>query len=422
MGVEFKRRKEVKALLEARGNGKIKVIEGLRQVGKSYLLKTLFRRELLHLGVKEEAIVVLDFLESEDEVRDASSLKAKARELLRGGEVSYFFMDEVQLVKNYGEALRTLRCQNPGLDIYVTGSNSRTLSKDIEREIGAEDSCEILLRPLSFKEIKEDWPSFSFEDYFYLGGIPKVLLAKSEEKRTEIFTSLYRDTYVKDVLGKSSDLLNIGENEKRMILQRVFDTTSTGVSLKSIVKEINADNRAENKNSTAIHADADTFFERLSDSFLFERMGGDSSAAKKGKKGCIENRGKCYCEDPGLLRFASHSKDIDSDVFENIVFSHLLFKGVSPVCLKFDYFDPLINEECKNREVDFYFEKDGESYLIQAALALYGGNEYQREVHNLLFSKKEGRKMLVYLSDKCIDHPDADSIEFVSVEDFLLKF
>ena len=422
MGVEFKRKKEVRALLEARGNGKIKVIEGLRQVGKSYLLKTLFHRELLRLGVKESQIAVLDFLIDDEEIRDAPSLKAKVRELLKGGEVAYLFMDEVQLVEGYGEALKTLRCQNPGVDIYVTGSNSKTLSKDIEREIGAEESCEILLRPLSYKEIKEDWPSFSFEDYFSLGGIPKVLLAESEAKRTEIFTSLYRDTYVKDILSKSKDLLNIGENEKRMILQRVFDTTSTGVSLKSIVKEINADNRAESKSSTAIHADVDTFFERLSDSFLFERMGEDSSKAKQGRKGHIERRGKCYCEDPGLLRFASHSYDRDSDVLENIVFSHLLSKGLSPVSLKFDYFDPLIREECMNREIDFYFEKDGEGYLVQVVLALYGGNAYQREVHNLLFAKKDGRKMLVYLSDNSGDHPDADSIEFVPVEEFLLKF
>lgn len=422
MGVEFKRKKEVMALLQARGNGKVKVIEGLRQVGKSYLLKTLFHRELLRLGVKEEEIAVLDFLMDEDEIRDAPSLKAKVRELLKGGEVAYLFMDEVQMVEGYGEALKTLHCQNPGVDIYVTGSNSRTLSKDIEREIGAEETYEILLRPLSFAQIREDWPSFSFEDYFSLGGIPKVLLAESEAKRREIFISLYRDTYVKDILARSDGLLNIGENEKRMIVQRIFDTTSTGVSLKSIAKEINADNRAENKSSTAIHADVDTFFERLLDSFLFERMGEDSSEAKKGRKGHIENRGKCYCEDLGLLRFASRSYDLDSDALEDAVFLHLLSKGLSPVCLKFDYFDPLIHEECKNREIDFYCEKDGESYLIQVALALYGGNAYQREVHNLLFAKREGRKMLVYLSDNSIDHPDADSIEFVPAEDFLLSF
>lgn len=422
MGVEFKRRKEIEILLKLRGNGKIKVVEGLRQVGKSYLLKTLFARELLNLDVAEDRIEILDFVGKDDGIRDGAELKAKVRAILRDREISYLFMDEIQLVGHYGDALKTLHAQNPGIDIYVTGSNSKTLSKDIQREIGAESCSEIRVRPLTYEEAREDYPSFYFGEYFSWGGIPKVVLARDDEARYDAFDSLYRDTYEKDILGRTSDLKNIGENEKRKILQRVFDTVTTGVSLKAITKEINEDNRAENKDSTAIHADLDTYFQRLADSFLFEVMEEDSGEAKEGSKRRIESRGKCYCEDHGLLRYASRGKDLDSAVFENLVFAHLLSQGYEPVSLKFDYFDPIIGEECKNRGIDFFFEKGGVAHLVQAVLVLYGGNSYQREVHNLRFAKKEGRKIVVFYMDKTDEHPDSEGVEFMQIEDFLRSF
>ena len=176
MGIEFGRRKEIASLLEARGNCKIKVIEGLRQVGKSYLLNTLYFKELLRLGVKSDEIAMLDFLRKDDDIRDEVSLKARVRSLLSERKIAYLFLDEVQLVGGYGDALKTLHAQHPEVDIYVTGSNSKTLSKDIERELGAEDSFEIVLRPLTYAEIRQDLPSFLFADYFAYGGMPKVLL------------------------------------------------------------------------------------------------------------------------------------------------------------------------------------------------------------------------------------------------------
>ena len=421
MGIEFGRRKEIASLLEARGNGKIKVIEGLRQVGKSYLLNTLYFKELLSLGAKSEEIAILDFLRKDDDIRDEVSLKARVRSLLSERRIAYLFLDEVQLVEGYGDALKTLHAQHPEVDIYVTGSNSKTLSKDIERELGAEDSFEIVLRPLTYAEIRQDLPSFAFSDYFAYGGIPKILLCLGEEDKRKELSSLYRDTYAKDILNRSEDLKSIGEKEKKKILQRVFDTITTGVSLKSIAREINADNKAEHKNSSEVHAEVDTYLERLSESFLFEAMEEDISASKEGSKKTIEDRGKCYCADPGLLRFASHSKDLDSAVYENLVFTHLLSRGYKPISLKFDYYDPLINEPCKNRGIDFCFEKEGIIYLVQAVLNLYGGNAYQREVHNLLFCDKQGKKIVVYSKDYSGDHPDSEGIEFMQIEDFLFE-
>ena len=101
MDVVFKRNREIQQLLRFRGNGKIKVIEGLRQVGKSFLLKELFYKALLDLGVKNEEIALLDFLEKDDEIREESELKAKVRSLVASNPVSYLFMDEIQLVKGF---------------------------------------------------------------------------------------------------------------------------------------------------------------------------------------------------------------------------------------------------------------------------------------------------------------------------------
>ena len=419
MGVEFKRRREVETLLKMRGNGKIKVIEGLRQVGKSYLLGTLFLNALLASGIKKDEIAVLDFLKGDKEIRDGAELKSDVRKLLQRKPITYLFLDEIQLVERYGEALKSLHAQNPEVDIYVTGSNSKTLSKDIRREIGAKDCDEIVVRPLTYEEILEDFPSFPFSEYFYWGGVPKIVLTEDEEGKSNAFDSLYCDVYEKDILERTSDLKNIGENEKLKILQRVFDTITTGLSLKAIAREINADNRSENKNSTALHADLDTYFKRLADSFLFETMEEDCFASREGRKRRIEDRGKCYCEDPGLLRHVSQAYDLDSAVFENLVYMHLLSKGYKPISLKFDYFDAISGEECKNRGIDFCFKKDGMNYMVQAVLVLYGGSNYQREIHNLLFAEKEGRKIVVYYFDKAGDHPDSNGIDFMQIEEFL---
>ena len=98
-------------------------------------------------------------------------------------KIQFLFMDEIQLVKNYGTILKSVHLQHPELDIYITGSNSKTLSKDIQREIGAVDSDEIFVRPLSFEEIKLDYPSFTFSEYFNYGGLPKVIRADQVEEK-----------------------------------------------------------------------------------------------------------------------------------------------------------------------------------------------------------------------------------------------
>lgn len=421
LNITFKRQKELQLLLDSRGNGKIKVIEGLRQVGKSFLLKQIFFNALLNSGVNEDEIAVLDFLRTDNEIRTESELKEKVREIISGKKIKYLFMDEIQLVTGYGNALKTLHIQNPGIDIYVTGSNSKTLSKDIKREIGGEDSFEIIIRPLTFEEAKIDYPDITFTDYFNYGGLPKIIRAKNREDKISAFKTLYDDTYEKDIIDRTKDLTYIGEKEKKRILQRIFDTITTGVSLKSISRQINADNKSPNKNSAAVHADVDSFFKRLNDSFLFEEMNEDSSTKDAPKKP-IEDRGKCYCEDSGLLRYVSKSNDMDSAVFENLIFNDLFNKGYGVSSLKFDYFDTLTGTECKNRGIDFCFETDGITYLVQAALVLLDGDNYQREVHNLIFSKKPGKKIVVYLSDRTTSHPNNEGIEFVQIEEFLRKF
>lgn len=341
---------------------------------------------MIDLGVSKEKIALLDFLEKDDDIKNEQKLKTRIKSILKVHKVKFLFMDEIQLVKNYGTILKSVHLQHPELDIYITGSNSKTLSKDIQREIGAVDSDEIFVRPLSFEEIKLDYPSFKFSEYFSYGGLPKVIRADQVEEKERFLNDLYRETYEKDILDRVDDLRNIGENEKRKILQRIFDTITTGVSIKSISQQINSSNKAIIKNSTAVHAEVDTFIKRVVDSFLFEIMETDTSGSKQSKKKALEHNEKCYCEDHGLLRHASHAMNLDSAVFENLFFTNLIAKGYQPVSLKFDYLDSITGEECKNREIDFSFVRNGLRHLVQAVLVLTDEN-YQREVHNLLFSE-----------------------------------
>ena len=118
MNIEFQRQKEIQKLLQLKENGRIKVIEGLRQVGKSFLLKKLFFRKLINLGVSKEKIALLDFLEKDDDIRNEQKLKTKIKSLLDVHKIQFLFMDEIQLVKNYGTILKSVHLQHPELDIY----------------------------------------------------------------------------------------------------------------------------------------------------------------------------------------------------------------------------------------------------------------------------------------------------------------
>ena len=200
------RDKYLQQLIVAKGNGMVKIVTGIRRSGKSFLLMNLFHQHLIENGVQENHIIELSMdnrrnkrLRNPDALLDFIDDKIQP-----DGQVHYVILDEVQLVDDFVEVLLSLM-QDRRLDVYVSGSNSKFLSKDVVTEFRGRGD-EIHLYPLSFGEYyaavggdKHD----AWKDYYTYGGLPQVLQFESEEKKINYLINLYELTYLKDVIERN---------------------------------------------------------------------------------------------------------------------------------------------------------------------------------------------------------------------------
>ena len=228
----------LEALKHKMHNGLVKVITGIRRCGKSFLLNTLFRHYLSEQGVTPEHIISIELdLTKDIRYRNPLVLAEYVRSQVEGQEGQYYlFVDEIQMsdtVKNpynpdgkpitFYDALNDLRSM-PNLDIYVTGSNSRMLSKDILTEFRGR-SDEIQVHPLSFAEYysavggdKED----AFEQYAFYGGMPLILSRPNDTAKANYLTSLFNEVYIKDIVERK-------QIEREDILLQLLDFLSSSI-------------------------------------------------------------------------------------------------------------------------------------------------------------------------------------------------
>ena len=188
---EFKRTKEVRSLVKKLHNKKIKIVAGLRQCGKTYLLSELFYKKIVaSKKVKGEEFIKI-FLNGRDKnYRDSINFNLLLENVSSYAKI--IFVDEVQEVNNYHKILIDYLNDHPGIDIYVTGSNSSTLSKDIV-EAFKENGDPIFIQPLTFKEIRAVKRNYKLDDYLKYGGIPDVVNGKDKEKEIKrIYDQLYK--------------------------------------------------------------------------------------------------------------------------------------------------------------------------------------------------------------------------------------
>lgn len=200
------RDKYLQQLIAAKGNGMVKIVTGIRRSGKSFLLMSLFHQHLVNQGVSENHIIEISLdnrknkhLRNPDMLLDYIDGLAQAN-----GQTYYVILDEVQLVEDFVEVLLSLM-QDKRLDVYVSGSNSKFLSKDVVTEFRGRGD-EIHLYPLSFSEYyavvggdkREAW-----NNYYTYGGLPQVLLTDDEEKKINYLTDLYELTYLKDIVERN---------------------------------------------------------------------------------------------------------------------------------------------------------------------------------------------------------------------------
>ena len=202
----FPRKKYLERLVENQGNGLVKIVTGGRRCGKSFLLFNIFHNYLMEQGVGEDHIIELSLddrknrnLRNPDLLLDYIDSQVK-----KDGRQYYVMLDEVQLVDDFVEVLLSLM-HSPNLEVYVSGSNSKFLSKDVVTEFRGRGK-EIRVWPLSFKEFYETKGGdrrAAWNEYYTFGGLPQVALLPSMEQKTDYLSDIFELTYLKDIIDRN---------------------------------------------------------------------------------------------------------------------------------------------------------------------------------------------------------------------------
>lgn len=383
-------------------DGQVKVITGIRRCGKSFLLNVLFKNYLLGQNVLPDNIISIELdLTKDIKYRDPLALAEYVRSKVEGqGEQFYLFVDEIQMsdeVKNpynpdgkkitFYDALNDLRSL-PNLDVYVTGSNSKMLSKDILTEFRGR-SDEIQVHPLSFAEYysavggdKED----AFEEYAFYGGMPLVLSRPNDTAKANYLSSLFSEVYIKDIVERK-------KIEREDVLDQLLDLLCSSVGSLTNPKKI-ADTLRSKTGENIAQNTISAYIDHLEDAFLF-------SEAKrydvKGRK-YFEYPYKYYCEDIGLrnARIGFRQQEM-THIMENIIYNELIIRGFSV-----DVGVVYSNEKNDNgsysktaREIDFIASKGGKKVYIQSAFALLDEAKTEQELRPFALTGDSFPKIIV---------------------------
>ena len=393
--MEIKRERYLNELISYMWDGQVKVITGIRRCGKSYLLRTLFRKHLVEQGVKEQNILSFELdLAKDIKYRNPLVLAEYVRNFVNNkDEQFYLFVDEIQMsdeVLNpynsngkkitFYDALNDLRSL-PNLDIYVTGSNSKMLSSDILTEFRGR-SDEIRVHPLSFAEYysavggdKYD----AFDSYAFFGGMPLVLSRPNDTAKMNYLQSLFSEVYLKDIVERK-------KIKREDVLESVLDLLCSSIGSltnpNNVANTLNSKQKLSGENIVAQNT-VKSYMNHLEDAFLFSEC---KRWDVKGKN-YFDYPNKYYCEDIGLrnARIGFRQQEM-THIMENIIYNELIIRGC-----RVDVGIVYSNEKDNNgriipiaREIDFIANTAGKKVYIQSAYAL--PNEEKAITENKPFS------------------------------------
>lgn len=412
MEQEIKRNYYLEQLINRKHNGLIKIVTGIRRCGKSFLLRTLFKKHLLKSGVDESHIIEIAFdLFDNIDYRDPKNFYPWAKEQIKDEGKYYYLLDEVQLLGEFVSVLNGLADQK-NCDVYVTGSNAKFLSRDVATEFGGRGD-EIPMYPLSFTEFMSIYDGSRYDgwqEYITYGGIPLVVLAKTEEQKMTMLDHLLKETYLRDIVQRNK-IRNIGEMES------LLDVLSSAIG--ALTNPNKLQNTFKSVNRSKITATTITkYIEYLEDAFLIEKA---SRYDIKGKA-YIGTPMKYYFTDMGLRNSRIHFRQMEAThSMENVIFNELRIRGfhvdVGNLCIV----EPGKGGRPvkKQLEVDFICNKGSKKYYIQSAYMLGTEEKVRQEIRPFL-KIKDSFKKIVITSDTPKPFYSEEGILFMNVYDFLL--
>ena len=411
--MEIKRNRYLNTLISKKHNGLIKVITGMRRCGKSYLLFTLFKEHLLSDGIDGDHIIEIAFDAFENKkYRDPDVLYPYLKEQIKDDAMYYVLLDEVQLLGEFESILNSLiRMKN--VDVYVTGSNARFLSKDVITEFRGRGD-EVHMYPLSFAEFMSVYPGTKqdgWNEYMLYGGIPLVLEFTTPDQKIAFLKSLFEETYISDIVGRHN-IRNKAELEELLnILSSVIGSLTNPEKLSATFQTVK---KKKISNSTIKR-----YIDYLCDSFLID------SAIRydvKGKR-YIDTPVKYYFTDMGLRNARLNFRQIEeTHSMENIIFNELKIRGFNVdvgVIVQYDT-NEKGNSIRKQLEIDFVCNQGSKRYYIQSAYVIPDQAKMEQEQRSLMLTG-DFFKRIIITKDTPAPYYNESGVLIMSVYDFLLN-
>lgn len=411
--MEIRRDTYLNKLISKRHNGLIKVITGVRRCGKSYLLFDLFREYLRKSQIPDDHIIEMAFDAYENKkYRDPEIFFPYLAERINDQDQYYVLLDEVQLLGDFESILNSL-VRRKNVDVYVTGSNAKFLSKDIITEFRGRGD-EVHMYPLTFAEfmsVYEGEKANGWRDYVLYGGIPLVLTFTTPDQKGDFLKSLLEETYISDIIGRNN-VRNKAELEELLnILSSSIGSLTNPSKLSATFKSV--------KHTTISKVTIKRYIDYLEDAFLID------SAIRydiKGKK-YIDTPSKYYFTDLGLRNARLNYRQVEeTHAMENIIFNELKVRGynVDVGVVVMNETDPAGKKIRKQLEIDFVCNKGSKRYYIQSAFAIQDEKKMQQEQRSLV-NTGDGFKKIIITKDAIAPLYNEEGVLVMSVFDFLLN-
>lgn len=425
--MEIKRDFYLNKLISRKNNGLVKVITGIRRCGKSYLLNTIFYHYLLENNVDESHIIRFAFdsaddlsligesfikIEKEKRRVDPEKFMAYIRSKMTDSGMYYLLLDEVQMLDCF-EAVLNGYLRRDNMDVYVTGSNARFLSKDIITEFAGRGD-EIHMYPLSFPEFMSVFKGDKYEglsEYMLYGGIPPVVLRENADDKAVALENLFSEIYIRDICRRNR-IRNQGELEDLLnILSSAVGSLTNPEKLKNTFKTL--------KKSKITANTIRKYLDYFEDSFLIE------SAQRYDIRGkaYIGTPKKYYFSDLGLRNARIQFRQFEqTHAMENVIYNELRMRGyrvdvgVVPVAGK-NAAGKIIRRQL---EVDFVCNLGSARYYIQSAYSIPDAGKRAQEVRP--FQKiDDSFKKIVITRDIVPARYDENGVLTLNIYDFLLN-
>lgn len=401
-------------LIEKKHSSKIKIVTGLRRSGKSYLLCEIFRQHLIESGVKDEQIIIVEL---DDEKSDSLLKKGKLREYIEKvardeNKQYYIILDEIQLVEDFVRAVNSLN-KHKNYDLYVTGSNSKFLSKDINDEF-KDRGTEINVRPLSFSEYYPAFKGdkrFALQEYLRFGGMPGLFEESTEQGKIKYLDNLMKKVYVDDIRKNINTALI---DELSATVDALCSVTGNLTNPLNMANYLMSEKRIKIDNETVTR-----FFEGMKDAFLFDEV------KRYNIKGMtyLNTPSKYYCQDIGLRNVRINFREPNEGfLIENAIYNELKTREYL-VDVGF------VETKVKNKlgkwvyaqlEVDFIVRRGSKEYYVQVMDGVPAGKHLNNEYDSLLAVPGSFKKIVV-INKPLLSYTNKDGILIISLEEFLLN-